>query len=64
MALGGRGGGLNEDYDIDPALPHTRGPVTILAKDRCVYGLNRVKSDLEGMREEQYRAWKNGLLRE
>ena len=29
----------------------------------CVYGLNRVKSDLEGMREEQYRAWKNGLLR-
>jgi hypothetical protein len=28
----------------------------------CVYGLNRVKSDLEVMREEQYRVWKQNLL--
>lgn len=28
----------------------------------CVYGLNRVKSDLEVLREEQYQAWKNKLL--
>jgi hypothetical protein len=28
----------------------------------CVYGLNRVKSELEVVREEQYQAWKNNLL--
>ncbi len=28
----------------------------------CVHGLNRVKSDLEALREEQYRAWKRDLL--
>jgi hypothetical protein len=28
----------------------------------CVYGLNRVKSDLETLREEQYRLWKRNLL--
>jgi hypothetical protein len=27
----------------------------------CVYGLNRVKSTLEAMRDEQYRAWKSNL---
>ncbi|MCL4401655.1 MAG: hypothetical protein M1436_03185 [Acidobacteria bacterium] len=28
----------------------------------CVYGLNRVKGDLEAMREEHYRTWRCGLL--
>jgi len=28
----------------------------------CVYGLNRVKSDLEVLREEQYRWWKQNLM--
>lgn len=28
----------------------------------CVYGLNRVKSDLETLRAEQYQAWKRSLL--
>jgi hypothetical protein len=28
----------------------------------CVHGLNRVKSDLEALREEQYQVWKKGLL--
>jgi len=28
----------------------------------CVYGLNRVKSDLETLRAEQYRIWKSNLL--
>jgi hypothetical protein len=28
----------------------------------CVYGLNRVKSDLEAMREERYQAWRRNLL--
>jgi len=28
----------------------------------CVYGLNRVKSDLEMLREEQYQAWRRNLL--
>jgi hypothetical protein len=28
----------------------------------CVHGLNRVKSDLEALREEQYRFWKKNLL--
>ena len=28
----------------------------------CVYGLNRVKSDLEVLREEQYQLWKKNLL--
>jgi hypothetical protein len=28
----------------------------------CVYGLNRVKSALETLREEHYRGWKKGLL--
>jgi hypothetical protein len=28
----------------------------------CVYGLNRVKSDLQTMREERYRAWQRHLL--
>jgi hypothetical protein len=28
----------------------------------CVYGLNRVKADLETMRDERYRAWRRGLL--
>lgn len=28
----------------------------------CVHGLNRVKGDLEALREEQYRAWKQNLL--
>jgi hypothetical protein len=28
----------------------------------CVYGLNRVKSDLEALREEQYQLWKKNLL--
>ena len=28
----------------------------------CVYGLNRVKSGLEALRHEQYRAWKQNLL--
>src|SRR5690348_9230147 len=28
----------------------------------CVYGLNRVKSDLAAMRAEQYLAWKRSLL--
>ena len=28
----------------------------------CVHGLNRVKSDLEGLREEQYQWWKKNLL--
>ena len=30
----------------------------------CVYGLNRVKTDLETLRAEQYQAWKRSLLRE
>lgn len=29
----------------------------------CVFGLNRVKSDLEVLRDEQYRAWKKNFLR-
>ena len=28
----------------------------------CVYGLNRVKSDLEALRNEHYRVWKKELL--
>jgi hypothetical protein len=28
----------------------------------CVHGLNRVKRDLETLREEQYRLWKRNLL--
>ena len=28
----------------------------------CVHGLNSVKSDLEALRTEQYRAWKKNLL--
>ncbi len=28
----------------------------------CVYGLNRVKRDLEVLRQEQYRFWKKSLL--
>ena len=28
----------------------------------CVYGLNRVKRDLEALREEQYQLWKKNLL--
>ncbi len=28
----------------------------------CVFGLNRVKNDLEALREEGYRAWKKNLL--
>ena len=28
----------------------------------CVHGLNRVKSDLEVLREEQYQVWKKNLL--
>jgi hypothetical protein len=28
----------------------------------CVHGLNRVKSDLEALREEQYQWWRNNLL--
>jgi len=28
----------------------------------CVHGLNRVKSDLEALREEQYQLWKKNLL--
>ncbi|HWR52165.1 MAG TPA: hypothetical protein VN428_13725 [Bryobacteraceae bacterium] len=28
----------------------------------CVYALNRVKSDLEAMREQNYRAWRKTLL--
>ena len=28
----------------------------------CVHGLNRVKSDLEALRQEQYRLWKKNLL--
>jgi hypothetical protein len=28
----------------------------------CVYGLNRVKSDLEALREQQYRSWQRNLL--
>jgi hypothetical protein len=28
----------------------------------CVYGLNRVKSDLEALREERYQAWRRSLL--
>jgi hypothetical protein len=28
----------------------------------CVYGLNRVKSDLEALRHEQYQMWKKSLL--
>jgi hypothetical protein len=28
----------------------------------CVYGLNRVKSDLEVLRQEQYQLWKKSLL--
>ena len=28
----------------------------------CVHGLNRVKSDLEVLREEQYQLWKKNLL--
>jgi hypothetical protein len=28
----------------------------------CVYGLNRVKNDLEVLRGEQYQAWRNKLL--
>jgi hypothetical protein len=28
----------------------------------CVYGLNRVKSDLQAMRDRQYEAWRSGLL--
>jgi hypothetical protein len=30
----------------------------------CVHGLNRVKSDLEALRGEQYRKWKHDLLAE
>ena len=30
--------------------------------ESCVYGLNRVKSELEVVREEQYQVWKNSLL--
>jgi hypothetical protein len=29
----------------------------------CVYGLNRVKSDLATLREEHYRSWQRSLLR-
>ena len=28
----------------------------------CVYGLNRVKSDLEALQQEQYQFWKKSLL--
>ena len=28
----------------------------------CVHGLNRVKSDLEALREEQYQLWKENFL--
>jgi hypothetical protein len=28
----------------------------------CVHGLNRVKSDLEALRQEQYQFWKNNLM--
>ena len=28
----------------------------------CVYGLNRVKSGLEAMRDERYRTWRRNLL--
>jgi len=28
----------------------------------CVHGLNRVKSDLEVLREEHYQSWKKNLL--
>ncbi len=28
----------------------------------CVYGLNRLKGDLEALREEQYQQWKKNLL--
>ena len=28
----------------------------------CVYGLNRVKSNLERLREEQYQSWRRDLL--
>ena len=28
----------------------------------CVYGLNRVKSDLETLREQHYQSWKKNLL--
>jgi hypothetical protein len=28
----------------------------------CVHGLNRVKSDLEALRQEQYQLWKRTLL--
>lgn len=28
----------------------------------CVHGLNRVRSDLEALREEQYQLWKKNLL--
>jgi hypothetical protein len=30
----------------------------------CVFGLNRVKSDLEALREEYYQVWKRNLLDE
>lgn len=30
--------------------------------ESCVYGLSRVKSDLEALRQEQYQIWKNKLL--
>jgi hypothetical protein len=29
----------------------------------CVYGLNRVKDDLEAIREEHYQSWKRSILR-
>ena len=28
----------------------------------CVYGLNRVKSNLEALREEQFQLWKKSLF--
>ncbi len=28
----------------------------------CVYGLNRVKSDMEALRQEQYQFWKKNLI--
>ena len=28
----------------------------------CIYGLNRVKADLESMRDRQYSAWRKDLL--
>jgi hypothetical protein len=31
--------------------------------ESCVYGVNRVKSDLEVVRDEQYPARKNNLIR-